>query len=127
MRESVPGSGLGFIRDFIRFSNAAGNPHHSEVVAELGTADGIDGMEGAAISMDGRRASRWAPALSHLLNFAYPCFRLSLAAAVALLAILVEQGGEFLGHFGMLVEQVRLLGGIGVEVVELRDVVAGAT
>lgn len=50
MRESVPVSGLGFIRDFIRFSSAAGNPHHSEVVAELGTADGIDGMKSAAIS-----------------------------------------------------------------------------
>jgi len=57
MRESVLGSGLGFIRDFIRFSYVAENPHHSEVVAELGTADGIGGMKSAAISRDGRGAS----------------------------------------------------------------------
>jgi len=57
MRESVPGSGVGFIRDFIRFSYVAENPHHSEVVAEFGTADGIGGMKSGAISRDGSGAS----------------------------------------------------------------------
>jgi len=57
MRESVLGSRAHFIRDLMSISNVAENPHHSEVVAEFGTADGIGGMKSAAISRDGRGAS----------------------------------------------------------------------